>query len=168
MAQAQRAGALPGQDAAATEALLPKPNMANYGATNQAARRREDDADMNASQGLGVMALLRNPRNRLYLATAVAATPFLISFSFYVMQFSFLGQFLIGILCGLCMQGVYLLYCLHRTHQRKSRVCPLVSFRGLSTLKCQCNLDGKESMDSSVVDYICDGTTFFELLFVDF
>jgi hypothetical protein len=101
-----------------------KGNFANYGVSNEAARRREDDTANPSGQTLGVVGLLRNPRNRLYLATAVAATPFLLSFTFYTSQFSFFGQFIIGILCGLCVQGVYLLYALHRKHQRKSKVLP--------------------------------------------
>lgn len=99
-----------------------KGNMVNYGVTNQAARRKEDDAVNPSGQALGVTGLLRNPRNRLYLATLVAAMPFLISFIFYVSQFSVFSQFIIGILCGLCVQGMYLLYCLHRTYQRKRKV----------------------------------------------
>jgi hypothetical protein len=80
---------------------------------------------------LGVTGLLRNPRNRLYLATLVAATPFMISFSFYVSQFSFLGQFVIGLLCGLCIQGVYLLYTMHRKHQRKSKTVQIAQMATL-------------------------------------
>lgn len=95
--------------------------MLNYGVTNESARRQEDDTT-GQGQMMGVTGLLRNPRNRLYLATLVAAMPFLISFAFYVSQFSFTGQFVIGILCGLCIQGVYMLYSLHRKYQRKHRV----------------------------------------------
>lgn len=100
-----------------------KGNIANYGVTNEAAKRKEDDTVNTSGQGLGVIGMLRNPRNRLYLATLVAATPFVVSFCFYLTQFSVFGQFVIGILCGLCVQGVYLLYALHRKHQRKGKVC---------------------------------------------
>lgn len=97
-------------------------NVLNYRATNQSARRKEDDTSAGQGAFLGVTGLLRNPRNRLYLATLVAATPFVMSFSFYVSQFSFSGQFIIGVLCGLCIQAVYMLYTMHRKHQRKSKV----------------------------------------------
>lgn len=94
----------------------------NYGVTNEMARRKEDDGATGQGRSMGVVGLLRNPRNRLYLATLVAATPFLVSFAFYVSQFSFYGQFIIGVLCGLCVQGVYMLYTLHRNYQRKRKV----------------------------------------------
>jgi hypothetical protein len=87
--------------------------MMNYGVANEMARRKEDDSATGQGQGMGVVGLLRNPRNRLYLATLVAATPFLVSFAFYVSQFSFHGQFIIG---------VYMLYTLHRNYQRKRKV----------------------------------------------
>jgi hypothetical protein len=85
-------------------------------------RREDDDVEKHSAHVLGVIELLRNPRNRLYLVTLVAATLFLIPFNFYVSQFSIGGQFVIGVMCGLFIQGVYLFYCVHRTHQRRRKV----------------------------------------------
>ncbi|KAG0569737.1 hypothetical protein M758_6G108800 [Ceratodon purpureus] len=95
--------------------------MGNHGETKGSARRSDDDGEKNSSQMLGVIELLKNPRNRLYLVSLVTITLFLIPFNFYVSQFSICGQFVIGILCGLFIQGVYFLYCLHRTHQRRRK-----------------------------------------------
>ncbi|KAG0617318.1 hypothetical protein M758_5G181100 [Ceratodon purpureus] len=120
-------------------------NMLNYGATNETARRKEDDAETGQGQMMGVTGLLRNPRNRLYLATLVAATPFLITFSFYVSQFSFLGQFVIGALCGLCIQGVYMLYSLHRKHQRKSKTVQIAQMATLDADQLKIILPTEES-----------------------
>ena len=123
----------PGYRSAPPPPSEPKPNVANYGVSNQAARRKEDDS-ATSGQALGITGLLRNPRNRLYLATLIAITPFLVSFSLYVSQFSFLGQFIIGILCGLCVQGMYYLYCLHRKQQRKHLVCIISSLKWFDPL----------------------------------
>jgi hypothetical protein len=143
------------QAQAERDPLVPKGNMANYGVTNQTASRREDDTNRNSSQMLGVTGLLRNPRNRLYLATLVASAPFLISFSFYVSQFSFKGQFLIGSLCGLCIQGVYFLYCLHRTHQRKSKTVQIAQMAILEADQLKIILPTEESFPRwiSFTDY---------------
>ncbi|XP_024367897.1 synaptotagmin-5 isoform X2 [Physcomitrium patens] len=97
------------------------PNTENERLADESARREDDDSKTSNSGSMGVVGMLKNPRNRMYLATLVAATPFMISFTFYVSQFSFFGQFVIGICCGLCLQGVYMLYSLHRKHQRKRK-----------------------------------------------
>jgi hypothetical protein len=121
--------------------------------------RKEEEEEAKAvsakSQMLGITGLLRNPRNRLYLATVVAATPFAVSFSFYVSQFSFFGQFVIGSLCGLAMQGVFLLYSLHRTHQRKSRTVKIAQMASLDGDQVKIILPTEESFPRwiSFTDY---------------
>jgi hypothetical protein len=75
----------------------------------------------------GVIKMLRNVRIRLYMATTIAALPFMVSFALYVSLFSFFGQFVIGFLCGLCVEFAYLLLNLHRTHMRRHLVCKFYS-----------------------------------------
>lgn len=102
-----------------------KPNVANFRADNQTARRKEDDS-AKTTDTMNLSKMLKNPRIRLYMATAVGSIPFLLSFVLYVSSFSFYGQFIIGFLCGLCVEGVYLLFSLHRTYARKHLVCDLL------------------------------------------
>lgn len=103
-----------------------KPNVVNFRADNQSARRKEDDSAKSTGT-MNLSKMLKNPRIRLYMATAVGSLPFLLSFGLYVSSFSFYGQFIIGFLCGLCVEGVYLLNSLHRTYARKHLVCDLLS-----------------------------------------
>ena len=103
-----------------------KPNAANFRADNQSARRKEDDS-AKSTGSMNLSKMLKDPRIRLYMATAIGSLPFLLSFALYVSSFSFYGQFIIGFLCGLCVEGVYLLFSLHRTYARKHLVCHLLS-----------------------------------------
>lgn len=84
-------------------------------------RRKGDDS--RPTKVIGVIKMLKNVRIRLYVATTIAALPFLVSFALYVSLFSFFGQFVIGFLCGLCVEFAYLLLNLHRNHVRRRLVC---------------------------------------------
>lgn len=103
-------------------------NMAaTFGADRKyrSARRKGDSSK--PTKVNGVIKLLKNVRIRLYMATTIAALPFMVSFALYVSLFSFYGQFVIGFLCGLCVEFAYLLLNLHRTHMRRHLVCNFYS-----------------------------------------
>lgn len=145
------AGPAPSMDPApgegqSTESTAPpkKRNLANYGASNEDAARKEDDSRKSGTRGM-----LQNPKMRLYLATGIGSLPFLLSFMLYVSSFSFYGQLIIGILCGLLAEGVYFLFSLHRKHVRKSLVRDSLSFSPTAIRHISWTLSTRESCNYS-------------------
>jgi len=133
-------GASPSSNAPAGK----KPNVANFRADNQSARRKEDDSAKSTGT-MNLSKMLKNPRIRLYMATAIGSLPFLLSFFLYVSSFSFYGQFIIGFLCGLCVEGVYLLFSLHRTYARKHLAVRIAQLSTLSSDNLKIVLPTEES-----------------------